>query len=92
MQTFQTKLKELWEKIKSFFKKLNKKVRILLGVFLVVLLAVIIAAAVLLNQKEYAVLYTGLNSTEISTVGSYLADRGVTDYQIQGDTILVPAG
>ena len=35
MQTFQTKLKELWEKIKSFFKKLNKKVRILLGVFLV---------------------------------------------------------
>ena len=61
MQTFQTKLKELWEKIKSFFKKLNKKVRILLGVFLVVLLAVIIAAAVLLNQKEYAVLYGGLN-------------------------------
>ena len=38
------------------------------------------------------VLYTGLNSTEISTVSSYLGEKGVTDYRIQGDTILVPAG
>ena len=38
MQKFQTKLKELWEKIKGFFQKLNKKTRILLGVCLVVIL------------------------------------------------------
>lgn len=92
MQKFQTKLKELWEKVKGFFKKLNKTVRILLGIGLAVIVALIIFAAIQLNKKEYAVLYTGLNSTEISTVSSYLGEKGVTDYRIQGDTILVPAG
>ena len=47
-----------------------------------------------MNQKEYAVLYTGLNSTETSTVLSYLGERGVTDYQVQGDSFcnLDPSG
>ena len=42
MQKFQTKLKELWEKVKGFFKKLNKTVRILLGIGLAVIVALII--------------------------------------------------
>lgn len=92
MQTIQNRLKEFWEKIKDFFKKLNKKVRILLGVCLVVVVALIIAAAVKLNQKEYAVLFTGLTSNETSTVIRFLNDNGVTDYRIQNDSILVPAG
>lgn len=92
MQTIQTRLKELWEKIKDFFKKLNKWVRILLGVCLVAAVALIIALAVKMNQKEYAVLFTGLTSSETSTVVQFLSDNGVTDYQIQGDSILVPAG
>ena len=50
MQKFQTKLKELWEKVKGFFKKLNKTARILLGVCLVVVLAVIIFAVVQMNK------------------------------------------
>ena len=92
MQKFQTKLKELWEKVKGLFLKLNKKIRILLGVCLVVVLAIIILAAIRLNQKEYALLYGGLTASETSTIVSYLSDNGVTDYQIQGDSIYVPKG
>ena len=88
----QTKLKGLWEKVKGFFKKLNKKVRILLGVVAAVILVLIIAAAVLMNRKEYALLYGGLTASETSNVISYLNDNGVSDYQIQGDCIYVPKG
>ena len=88
----QTKLKDLWEKVKGFFAKLNKKTRILLGVCAAVILVVIIAAAILLNRKEYAVLQGGLNASEISTVVSFLDANGVTDYQVQGDKVLVPKG
>lgn len=90
MQNVQNKLKELWEKVKGFFKKLNKKVRILLGVALVVILAAAILLVVQLNKKEYATLITGLNVSDTSTVTKFLGDNGVTDYQIQGDSILVP--
>ena len=88
----QTKLKDLWEKVKGFFKKLNKKTRILLLVCGVVILLAVAVAAVVLNRKEYAVLYTGLTASETSTVVSYLNDRGVTDFRIRNDAILVPAG
>lgn len=92
MQNIQTKLKELWEKVKGFFKKLNKKVRILLGVVLVVILALAVLLAVRLNRKEYATLITGLTASDTSAVIGFLNNNGVTDYQIQGDSILVPEG
>ena len=92
MQNFQTKLKELWEKVKGFFKKLNKKMRILLGVCLAVILVIAVFAAVQMNKKEYATLLTGLTASDTSTVVKFLSDNGVTDYQIQNDTILVPKG
>lgn len=92
MQKFQTKLKELWEKVKGFFNKLNKKMRILLGVCLVAILAVAIVLFLQANKKEYAILCTGLNASDTSTVVKFLSDNGVADYKIQNDTILVPKG
>lgn len=88
----QTKLKGFWEKIKGFFAKLNKKTRILLGVCAAVILVLIIAAALLLNRKEYATLCTGLTASETSTVVQFLNENGVTDYKIDNDSILVPKG
>ena len=64
----QTKLKGLLEKIKGFFKKLNKKTLIILAVCATVILALIIGAALMLNRKEYALLYTGLNASETTGV------------------------
>lgn len=85
-----TKLKGLWEKIKAFFVKMNKKTRILMGVCAGIIVIAIIAAAVILSNKPYGVLYTGLSSTEASSIMGYLSDNGITDYQVSGDSILVP--
>ena len=76
MQKFQTKLKELWEKVKGLFLKLNKKIRILLGVCLVVVLAIIILAAIRLNQKEYALLYGGLTPARPAPLSATSATMG----------------
>lgn len=87
-----TKLKDLWEKVKGFFAKLNKKIRILLGVAVVVILVAIVAIVYQMNNKPYAVLFTGLSTTETSSIMSYLEANEVVDYQINGDSILVPEG
>jgi len=91
LQKVQTKLKDLWEKVKGFFKKLNKKTLVVLGVCAVVILALIIAAVLMLNKKEYALLYTGLNTSETTTVTQYLRDHQV-DFKMEGDAIYVPKG
>ena len=84
------KVKGLWEKVKGFFVKINKKTRILLAVCGAVVLTAIVVAAVLLSRTEYAILFTGLNTSETSAIVGYLNDNGVKDYKIQGDSILVP--
>ncbi len=88
----QTKVKALWEKIKGFFKKLNKKTRILLGACAAVILLVLIVSVLLLSRKDYELLQGGLNANEISIVGEFLNANGVTDYKIEGDKVLVPKG
>ena len=87
----QTKLKGLWEKVKGFFSKLNKKTRILLGVCVGVILVLAVAAALLLNRTEYATLCTGLTATETSSIVQFLNENSVTDFRIENDSILVPA-
>ena len=84
------KVKGLWEKVKGFFVKINKKPRILLAVCGAVVLTAIVVAVVLLSRTEYAILFTGLNTSETSAIVGYLNDNGVKDYKIQGDSILVP--
>ena len=79
----QTKVKALWEKIKGFFKKLNKKTRILLGACAAVILLVLIVSVLLLSRKDYELLQGGLNANEISIVGEFLNANGVTDYKIE---------
>lgn len=85
------KLKGLWEKVKETLKKVSKKVYIAIAVVLVALIAVIAVLAVT-HKPEYSVLFTGLSSSETSSVITYLDSLGVTDYKVENrDTILVPA-
>ncbi len=81
------KVKAYLEKAKAFLKKVPKKVYI-------ALVALVLAAAgvvVWMNTRPYAVLFADLNSSDMSSILSYLEDAGVTDYKIQeNDTILVP--
>ena len=85
------KLKGLWEKVKETLKKVSKKVYIAAAVVLVALIAVIAVLAAT-HKPEYSVLFTGLSSSETSSVVTYLDSLGVTDYKVENrDTILVPA-
>lgn len=88
----ETKLKGAWEKVKSFFKNMSTKVRIILGAALA---AVILLAVVLIiwsSNQPYTTLFTGLNATEVTSILGYFQDNGITDYKLEGgDTILVRA-
>ena len=84
------KLKTLWAKLKERLKKISKKVYIIAGAALVVLAA---AVVLVLYNRPYAVLVTGVSSGEASSILSYLDGLGVTDYKVENnDTILVPKG
>ena len=84
------KAKAVLEKGKELLKKIPKFVFIVAGI---VVVAVVVIAAVALNNKDYTVLFTGLGSEEASEIVTYLNDNGVTDYRVENnDTILVPEG
>ena len=59
------KLKALWAKLKEHLKKISKKVYIFAGVALVVLAAVVV---LVLYNKPYEVLVTGVSSGEASSI------------------------
>lgn len=85
------KIKEFFGKVKDFFKNMSKKMRIVLAVTVAVLLVGIIAFVVWANNKPYEVLATGLSSSDLSSVVSFLSENSVTDYRIEGDSVLVRA-
>lgn len=85
-----SKAKEIWEKCKAFFKKMNQKTRTMLCVILGVVVVAAVVITIVMNSKPYSVLFTGLDSSEISSIISYISEKGVTNYRVQGsDTILV---
>ena len=68
-----TKLKGYWEKVKEFFQKLSKKMKIALAAGAVVLLVLLIALVYMLTRpEEYSVLFTDLESAEASQIIAYL--------------------
>ena len=85
------KIKGFFEKVKDFFKKMSKKMRIVLGVTTAVLIIGIVAFVIWANNKPYETLMTGLPNSEMSSALSFLSENGYTDYKVQGDSILVPA-
>ncbi len=84
-----SKLKSLWEKIKDFFKNMSKKLRIILAAALAVILIAVIALSVTMSKKPYTQLYEGLTPTEVSEIMTYFQNNGITDYQVNGNVIMV---
>lgn len=82
------KLKSHLTKAKEALGKVSKKIWILLAVLVV---AVIAAVAITANNRPYSVLFTDLNTDDLSAILTYLDEQGITDYRLEdGDTILVP--
>ena len=84
-------MKEFWQKVKDFFKNMSMKVRVLLGVAVVLLIAAIAALAMWSSSQPYEMLFTNLSSTEASAIMSKLDEDGFKDYRLEGDTIYVRA-
>jgi len=81
--------KKLTGRIANYFKNLEKGQRTRLIIFAALAVAIIAAASVLLNQKSYTVLYSGMDAADAGEVLSELSDMGV-DAKAKGtDTILV---
>jgi len=81
------KLKSLGTKVLEILKKVPKNVYILAASLIVVALIVIV---VLSANRPYSVLFTGLSTSDLSTITSYLEGQGITDYKIENnDTVLV---
>lgn len=82
------KLKDLWEKTKSVVGKVSKVVWIIIAA---VLVAIVIGVVIFLNTRPYSILITGATPSEVTTVTTWLEDRGVTNYRVEGTgTVLVP--
>ena len=80
------KAKAVWQKVKEFLKK-HKKGAIAL---LVVVFLIAAMVSIWFGTRPYEVLFTELNSTEMSSILSYMEELGVTDYKVEdSDTILV---
>ena len=84
-----SKLKGLWEKVKDFFKNMSKKLRIILAAALAVILIAVIALSVTMSKKPYTQLYQDLTPTEVSEIMTYFQNNGITDYQVNGNVIMV---
>ncbi|MDE7245286.1 MAG: flagellar M-ring protein FliF [Oscillospiraceae bacterium] len=84
-----TKPKELWEKVKDFFKNMSTKVRVILCVILVAVIALIAALYIRSTNQPYTTLFSGLSDTEKSSIVAYLEENALTDYRIEGSSILV---
>lgn len=86
------KSKELWDKVKSSFLKLNKKVRMILLIAVLALVALGVIVLIVSSLRPYTVLFTDLTSEDSQAIISYLEENGVTNYRLEnGNTITVPS-
>ncbi len=84
-------MKDSLKRIKGFWDKLSKKVKILvvITVFGVIIGAVVLAS--ILNHKEYATLFTGINAEETTEILGKLQELGVECISNGDGTIMVPS-
>ena len=83
-------MKEKLAKGKEFILKLSKKTKVLIGVGAVVLIAAAVILALVLNRKDYEVLYSDVNTDEAQQIIGLLQETAI-DYRYDGQgTIYVP--
>lgn len=71
-------------------KSLSRKTKTFLGCGVLAVIVALVIVAVVLNNRPYATLFTGLNQTDLTGITTYFSDNGITDYKVEDDTILVP--
>ena len=86
------KLSAFWSGFKSKWGSLAKNLRIFMITAIAVVAVGAIVLTIILNQKSYTAIYTGLDSEECSQIASAINDLGVIDVKIGTDgSISVPS-
>ena len=75
-------MKEKLAKGKEFILKLSKKTKVLIGVGAVVLIAAAVILALVLNRKDYEVLYSDVNTDEAQQIIGLLQETAI-DYRYE---------
>lgn len=71
-------------------KSASRKTKVLLGGIVLTVLVALVVVLVVVSNRPYATLFADLNQSDLSAILTYLSDNGITEYKIEGDTILVP--
>lgn len=85
------KLSQIFKNLIDKFKKLSKNKKIAFGVITAGIIAAIVFAAISLGKTKYAVLFSNMDSKDLSSVYKQLQDDKV-DVKVEGNSILVPEG
>ena len=86
------KLSAFWNGFKSKWGSLAKNLRIFIITAIAVVAVGAIVLTIILNQKSYTAIYTGLDGEECSQIASAINDLGVIDVKIGTDgSISVPS-
>lgn len=84
------RVKQIWERIRDFFKNMKKGLKIGLIAGVVAVIALIVTLSIVSKSKPYEILFGGLSSEDLTAVASFLNTEGITDFKIRNnDTILV---
>lgn len=85
------KLKNTVTTVKEKWGGLSKVAKVLLITVPAAIIAIIIVIVILLNQKDHAVLFSGVNNAEAGEIATAIMNLGVTDVKVESDgDIIVP--
>lgn len=91
MQAVLNYLQRLWQIVKEFWQKTERKDRMRFIAISSVALVGVVVAIVMLTRTNYVVLYTGVEDAQIGEITELLTAAGVRS-KVEGNTILVPEG
>lgn len=75
-------LKKAWEAVKQFWTNASKKIKIIIIAVAVLVLVGALVASIMLNKKEYVIIYEDVSDKESSEIFAALAD---TEYDVKQD-------
>lgn len=84
------KIKKITTTVKDKWLGFSTALKIMIVAIPIAVIAIIIVLVNLLNHKNDAVLYSGLNNDEAAQITSALSEMGVTDVRLNNGEIIVP--
>ena len=81
-------MKEKFEQFKEFVGNLSRKVKIMIIVGAVVLIGGAVTIAIILNNRPYTELFSGLGQEEMQQIAQKLTEDGI-DYKFNGESTIM---